>query len=291
MQPCPNGEEPRDLHATFQPSGSGGGLQLLGVLFGSARWSFGCVGLFLPHERGARWDPPFSRHIGCPNFPMRFADRCVNTGNFFRPLPTNTTEVNQCTIFELIMVDISQHSLIEISYVYVILCFRIPTSCRYKKNHNHFKDHHFWEHRAHPSPTTPSVQGGADPTSLRQGLDLAKCASTRKICRGWRCWRPVGGLGWCQFCWGGWWGLVGYATWNWWSSCCFEVMEELSQEKRWCFSKSSGFLLGCPRGCIFFLSFSVLYVRCFFYMQYWEDRKPPMRQLQPKVVQGQINQK
>lgn len=115
------------------------------------------------------------------------------------------------TIFELIMVDISQHSLIEISYVYVILCFRIPTSCRYKKNHNHFKDHHFWEHRAHPSPTTPSVQGGADPTSLRQGLDLAKCASTRKICRGWRCWRPVGGLGWCQFCWGGgegWWGML-----------------------------------------------------------------------------------
>ena len=153
------------------------------------------------------------------------------------------------------------------SSVFPIPTFLVPDT---KKKHNNFKDHHFWEHNFTLQKRHPvRFQGGADPTSLRPGLDLAECASTRKICRGGRCWRPGPGwgVGLMSVLLGGlvtgWWGLVGYATWNLWSSCCFEVMEELSQEKRWCFSKVVAcFLLGFPRDCIFFLLFSVLYVRC-----------------------------
>lgn len=81
-------------------------------------------------------------------------------GNFLRALPTNTTEVNQCTIFELIMVDISQHALIEISYVYVILCF----SCTnflvpdIKKCHNNFnRATIFGSTTSHCKNPTPSL--------------------------------------------------------------------------------------------------------------------------------------
>ena len=203
------------------------------------------MGLFLPHERGA----PFSR-LGCP-FSVRLQA-------IFQASSTNTTEVNHCTIFELIIiVDTSQHSWIQRSYIYVHMAssfvFPIPNISRYLKTHNNFKTTIFGHGT---SKKHCFSKGGADPTSLRPRPDLVERASTRKICRGWRCWRPGWGLGVGVL--GGWW--VGYKRRP---PGIHEplVLKYEQPSKKGDVSQNKWLFTGCPGCCIF--SFRFLFVFAF----------------------------